>query len=117
MSPEGLDVKQYAWAAFDITLADAAVHTVVPSVLPGAQARPTGWLVTRIQVFADTAGQCSIQFGANGTQIFVKAGGCLELLPGGAFRQGLLVQGVGGRYVIEYWFQPNASGLEPQINS
>lgn len=112
MSPVGLDVREYGWAFFEYTLADALAHTIQPAVVnPGF---PTSWLVTRIQGFAPGTGGLSLQL--VGSNLVIPAGGCVELLPGGAFRGPIIVQGLGARVLIEYWFQATTNAALPGIS-
>jgi len=112
MSPVGLDVREYGWAFFEYTPADALAHTIQPAVVnPGF---PTSWLVTRIQMFAPSTGGFSVQF--SGQNLIIPAGGCVEFEPGGAYRGPFIVQGLGARILIEYWFQATTNAALPGIS-
>jgi hypothetical protein len=113
VSPVGLDVKKHQWACFNYNIPDGNPHDI--SVVLENPGFPTVWYVTRVQAFAAAAQNMSIQ-GPDPTGVLVVlAGGCLELLPGGAYRDHFLVQGQGGRIIIEYWYPTVTQGNPPGI--
>jgi hypothetical protein len=113
MSPEGLDVRNHQWNCFSYTIPDANPHDI--KVVLNNPGFPTVWFVTRLQFFAAPAAGMSIQGPDPSGAIAVLAGGCLELLPGGAYRDHLLVQGEGGRVIVEYWYPSVSTGNSPGI--
>jgi hypothetical protein len=118
VSPEGLDVKNYTWGVFQWTVADdGATHTAQPKLNPtGGSAVPTSWLITRVQAFANATqvGPFFLVGFAPSQGVQVLAGGCIELLPGGAFRNNLFASG-GGQIIVEYWYPAGVRGLTPEI--
>lgn len=111
MNPGDFDLRQYEYSFFDFTTPDTALHSIGPDVTKAP--RPTGWLITRIQLFAATNSPLVLVLNSQGPttspNVSVAAGGCLELQPRGLYRGGVLVQtsgGAGGLIVIEYLFAP-----------
>lgn len=100
MSPVGLDVKEYAYAIFPYTVPDGEVHTLAPA--PDGP----GWDITRLQMFASPDAVASLTY--FGQTIDFVAGGCVELLPGGAMRGPLVVTGEGAYLLVEYWYRASA---------
>jgi hypothetical protein len=105
VSPVGLDVREYAYGYTNYTVPDGASHVISTR---GA------WLVTRIQVFGDgAAGGGNVDVGLG--PIAIAASGCLELLPGGAHRGGIIVDGLALRVIVEWWWQVNPQGVAPTV--
>lgn len=98
--PVGLDAREYVYQVFRYTTADALLHTVTTRNV---------WLVTRVQFFAADE-PVSITL-ADGSTIFIAAGGCVCLEPNGAFRGPISFGGgVGAVLIVEFWFQAKQSG-------
>lgn len=119
MSPVGLDVRQFNYSFYEYPIADGTSHVITPR---DAFASPTisEWYVTRIQFWTganpgvlrlvNPSGNPGL--GAVGL-INVAANGCIELLPGGAYRGSITVSGEGAKVVIEYWYAPQLNAGWP----
>lgn len=70
-----------------------------------------GWKVTRVQVFSGPADASTLIMA--GQSVVIAAGGCLELLPGGAHKSSVRMLGNDYLCVIEFWFPTRADGLSP----
>jgi len=98
MSPVGLDVREYQYGVTQFTVPDVATYTATTR---------GEWLVTRVQAWAAEAnGGGLVLFG---DAVNLEPGGCIELLPGGAFRGDIVLLGEGLIVVFEYWYQSNAA--------
>src|SRR5688572_3281914 len=97
MSPVGLDVREYQYGATQFTVPDVATYVATTR---------GEWLVTRIQAWAAAAAGGGLSLA--GDAVNLEPSGCIELLPGGAFRGDITILGEGLIVVFEYWYQASA---------
>jgi|GEM_PF-2696425 len=93
--PVGLDVREYLYGTLDLPLV-SGLYVVSAA---------GEWLVTRARLFAAADAGAELDGPNYGPTISVVPGGCYEIEPNGAYRDGFRVQGNGGLFSVEFWFQ------------